>query len=138
MNRDAEQCKATTPQQKGKVTQHSLPETVIFQRKISWLGWDSNPRPSAFQTMLLQTELPRQLSWLGQILHTNQKASQPDEQVNSKLVHVYFSTLFIVHVFCHGSGLGLVVVILCVLYVVMCCCVMLGLGTGCGGGGRFG
>ena len=36
--------------------------------------------------MLLPTELPRQLSWLGRILHTNQKASQPDEQVNLNLV----------------------------------------------------
>ena len=82
--RDAEKGKATTkPQQKGKATQHNLPEIVILERKIGCLGWDSNP---AFQAMLLPTELLRQLSWLGQILHTNQKASQPDEQVNSNLV----------------------------------------------------
>ena len=38
--------------------------------------------------MHLPTKLPRQLSWLGQILHTNQhKASHPDEQVNSNLVY---------------------------------------------------
>ena len=70
---------------KGKATtttQHNSPETVVFQRKIGCLGWDSNPRPSALQAMLLPTELPRQLSWLGRILHTNHEASQPDEQVN--------------------------------------------------------
>ena len=52
-------------QQKGKGTQHNSPETVIFQRKIGCLGWDSNPRPSALQATLLPTKLPRQLSWLG-------------------------------------------------------------------------
>ena len=83
-SRDAEKGKATTTtQQKGKATQHNSPETVIFQIKIGCLGWDSNPRPSALQAMLLPTELPRQLSWLGRILHTNHEASQPDEQVNS-------------------------------------------------------
>ena len=46
----------TTTQQKGKATQHNSPETVIFQRKIGCLGWDSNPRPSAIQAMLLPTE----------------------------------------------------------------------------------
>ena len=49
-------------QQKGKATQHNSPETVIFQRKIGCLGWDSNPRPSALQAT---PKLPRQLSWLG-------------------------------------------------------------------------
>ena len=39
----------TTTQKKGKATQHNLPETVIFQRKIGCLGWD--PRPSSFQAM---------------------------------------------------------------------------------------
>ena len=43
----------TLTQQKGKATQHNSPETVIFQRKIGCLGWDSNPQPSAFQAMLL-------------------------------------------------------------------------------------
>ena len=81
LSRDAEKGKATTTtQQKGKATQHNSPETVIFQRKIGCLGWDSNPR---LQAMLLPTELPRQLSRLGRILHTNHEASQPDEQVNS-------------------------------------------------------
>ena len=80
---DAGKGKATTTkQQKGKAIQHNSPETVIFQRKIGCLGWDSNPRPSALRAMLLPTELLRQLSWLGRILHTNHKASQPDEQVN--------------------------------------------------------
>ena len=66
LSRDAEKGKATTTtQQKGKATQHNSPETVIFQRKIGCLGWDSNPQPSALQAMLLPTELPRQLSWLG-------------------------------------------------------------------------
>ena len=69
-----------------KAKQHNSPKTVIFQRKIGCLRWDSNPRPSAFQAMLLPTEPPRQLSWLGRILHTNQKASQPDKQVKSNLV----------------------------------------------------
>ena len=46
LSRDAEKGKATTTtQQKGKATQHNSPETVIFQRKIGCLGWDSNPRP---------------------------------------------------------------------------------------------
>ena len=31
-----------------KATQHNLPNAVIFQRRISYLGWDSNPQPSAF------------------------------------------------------------------------------------------
>ena len=45
-SRDAEKGKAiTTTQQKGKATQHNLPETAIFQRKIGCLGWDSNPQP---------------------------------------------------------------------------------------------
>ena len=45
--KDAEKGKATTTtQQKGKATQHNSPETVIFQRKINCLGWDSNPQPS--------------------------------------------------------------------------------------------
>ena len=57
--------KATTTQQKGKATQHNSPETVIFQRKIGCLGWDSNPRPSALQATLLPTKPLRQLSWLG-------------------------------------------------------------------------
>ena len=50
-SRDAEKGKATTTtQQKGKATQHNSPETVIFQRKNGCLGWDSNPRPSAYMT----------------------------------------------------------------------------------------
>ena len=64
-SRDAKKGKATTTQQKGKATQHTSPKTVIFQKKIGCLGWDSNPQPSAFQAMLLPTEIPRQLSWLG-------------------------------------------------------------------------
>ena len=83
MNNQSKRClesKATT------TTQHNSPKTVIFQRKIGCLGWDSNPRPSACWAMLLPTELPRQLSWLGRILHTNLKASQPDKQVKSNLV----------------------------------------------------
>ena len=43
LSRDAEKGKATTTtQQKGKAAQHNSPETVIFQRKIGCLGWDSN------------------------------------------------------------------------------------------------
>ena len=57
-SRDAEKGKATT-QQKCKAAQPNSPETVIFQRKIGSLGWDLNLRPSAFQAMLLPTELPR-------------------------------------------------------------------------------
>ena len=49
---------------KGKATQHNPPKAVIYQRK-SCLGWDLNPRPSACQVLLLPTELPPQLSWLG-------------------------------------------------------------------------
>ena len=35
-----------TTQQKDKATQHNSPKAIIFQRKISCLGWDLNPRPS--------------------------------------------------------------------------------------------
>ena len=56
-----------TTQQKGKATHHNLPKTVIFQRKIDCLGWDSNQQPSAFQGTLLPTKLLRQLIWLGRI-----------------------------------------------------------------------
>ena len=35
-----------TTQQKDKATQHNLPRAVTFQRKISCLGWDSNPQHS--------------------------------------------------------------------------------------------
>ena len=80
-SRDAEKGKATTTQQKGKATQHNsleiiwLPLVGLEPTTISFPG-----------KMLLPTKLPRQLSWLGRILHTNHKASQPDEQVNSNLV----------------------------------------------------
>ena len=79
--------------------------TIIFQRKIGCLRWDSNPRPSAFQAMLLPTELPRQLSWLGQILHTNYKAFQPDEQVNVHVawrlnIELYFGRLLLKQLSC--------------------------------------
>ena len=38
-SRDAEKGKATTTtQQKGKATQHNLPETVIFQEKLAASG----------------------------------------------------------------------------------------------------
>ena len=83
-SRDAEKGKATTTtQQKGKATEHSSPETVIFQRRIGCLGWESNPQLSAFQATLSPTKLPRQLSCL---VHTNQKVSQPDKQVNSDTI----------------------------------------------------
>ena len=36
-----------TAQQKDKATQHNSPKAGFFQRKISCLRWDSNPRPSA-------------------------------------------------------------------------------------------
>ena len=38
---------SNTTQQKDKATQHNLPKAVFFKEK-SCLGWDSNPRPSAF------------------------------------------------------------------------------------------
>ena len=63
--------KARQQQHNRKAKQHNTtcPKTVIF---IGCLEWDSNLWPSAFQAMLLPTKLPRQLSWMGQILYTNQ------------------------------------------------------------------
>ena len=85
MNNQSKRCwkkgkATTTTQQKGKATQHNSPKTVIFQRKIGCLRWDSNPRPSALQATLLPTKLPRQrisIWW-------TRSASQSDGQVNSK------------------------------------------------------
>ena len=67
-----------TTQLKDKATQHTQ-GSHFFQRKMSCLRWDLNPRHSM---NALPTELPKQLSWL---LHIQSKASQPDKQVNSKL-----------------------------------------------------
>ena len=61
-------------------------------RKVKQLAQNSHfsalgARPPALQAMLLPTKLPRQLSWLDQILYnTNHTASQPDKQVSSNLV----------------------------------------------------
>ena len=43
----------------------TTPETthLLFQGKMSWLRWDSNPRLLAYKANALPTELPRQLSW---------------------------------------------------------------------------
>ena len=52
--------------------------------------------------MLLPTELPRQLSWLGRILYTNPKASQPDKQVKACLfLFVYCIAAYCI-VYCIG------------------------------------
>ena len=47
----------------------TYPRQSLFQRKMSCLGKDSNPRHSTLKTERSTTELPRQLSWLAQILH---------------------------------------------------------------------
>ena len=49
---------ARSNKQRQSNTTH--PRQLLFLRKLSCLGWDSNSRQSA-----LPTELPRQLSWLG-------------------------------------------------------------------------
>ena len=53
LSRDAErQGNNNTTERQSNTTQHNSPETVIFQRKIGCLGWDSNPRPSAVCTCI--------------------------------------------------------------------------------------
>ena len=56
--------KARQQQHNRKAKQHNTthPKQSFFKEKIGCLGWDSNPRPSAFQAMLLPTKLLRQLS----------------------------------------------------------------------------
>ena len=39
------------------------------------LKWDSNPQHTAYKADALPTELPRQLSWLGQIKAIQGKAN---------------------------------------------------------------
>ena len=52
--------------QQQQTTERQSNTTQLTQKvKIGCLGWDSNPRPSALQAMLLPTKLPRQLSWPG-------------------------------------------------------------------------
>ena len=69
----------------NKAKQHSTPKAVTFPRKMSCLGWDSNPRLYSRQSAL-PTELPRQLSWLGPNLTSH---STPDEQANH--VRTYYT-----------------------------------------------
>ena len=58
------------------------PRQSRFLRKMSCLGWDSNPRHSILWIERSTTELPRQLNWLGQNLTAH---STPDEQANHQL-----------------------------------------------------
>ena len=44
--------------------------------KKELLGWDSNPRHTAYEADALPTELPRQLTWLGRIKATQCKGNQ--------------------------------------------------------------
>ena len=58
------------------------PRQSLFLRKMSCLGWDSNPRHSTLCLECSTTELPRQLSWLGPNVTSH---STPDEQANHQL-----------------------------------------------------
>ena len=40
---------------------------IYFSNEKELLRWDSNPIHIAYEVNALPTELPRQLSWLGQI-----------------------------------------------------------------------
>ena len=83
LSRDAErQGNNNTTERQSNTTQ--LARNSHFSKK-NWLprvGFEPTTISSPGDAL---TELPRQLSWLGRILHTNHKASQPDEQVNSNI-----------------------------------------------------
>ena len=53
-----------------------LTGTSLFPMKKELLRWDSNPRHTAYEADALPTELPRQLSWLGQIKAVQGKGNQ--------------------------------------------------------------
>ena len=94
--------KATTTRQKGKATQHNSPETVIFQRKLAASGGTPiNPRPLTFQATLLPTKLLRQLSWLGQILHTSRVDCALCEKTLKKVIlyfeYIHSTTVTVLH-----------------------------------------
>ena len=73
--------------EKGKATQqHMERQSNTTQLKSSFAASGGIQTHDHQLSRQCSAKLSTQLSWLGRILYTNHKASQPDTQVNSNLV----------------------------------------------------